>query len=412
MAIGNDGDENEVISFEVDFAQAARSDSEAASSSAMPVGRGTAPRWIAAVGALGALALLWILTSLTSSEVPPIVQIEAEPAEVALVVPTPPPTPTPTPTPTPAPDSPSFVDTRAASVARRQLASAVSDMSVLYLSDGEINRFALATGTSAELRSEATSLWGFSGGSLLRSESGLIYAVDPDALGLVHTASGMVRTAMMAPDPSEPGASFLASVSGTDPAQVVVLRLGVTLRPTNVAVPDGVRLRAVDTLGVLAYDPAVGSSLATREGFEFLSEGQILTASAGAWVEVRCQGPEDCSLVLVDRQGEGEEILPERFAIEENTYLISPDGRQVLRRTPEGFSEIYLADTGDVLFVSSAGMHDPAWSPDSSFVAWLDLDVEPQLRLMFPSSHDWISARLSILGATLPTEHALLVLAD
>ncbi len=408
--MGNDHDEDPggPVPFEIDFVGAPDETPGHSPDRAGRAQRGM-PHWLAAVGGVGALALLWIVTSLTSSDPPPIVQTETGPAEVALVAPSPPPTPTPTALPAPTPQPPNFLDSRAASIARGQLASAASGMSVLYISSDGIGQLELSTGDTRTLRTEVTNLSGLGRGSILRATDGLTYAVDPSDLSLVHIAAttGLIATVGTVGDTD--AAEFIAFSTAED--QVFVVQLGDVPHFSSVQVPEGASLSAVDTLGVLAYVPDVGTLTATFDGFEFLSEGEVLNASRAAWVERRCVSGEECNVVLVGRSGD-EQILPQRFAGDESAYVVSPDGRMVVRATPEGFGELYLADSGDILFIVSEGMHAPTWAPDSSFIAWIDLANEPALKLMLPDTYDWITARLGVLGDVVPVDSGILVVAD
>ena len=371
---------------------------------------GRTPRWLLAAGVAAGLALLWMITALTGSDPSTIRTEEAEAAdEPTLVSPTPRPTPTATPTPepepTPVPDPTprNFFEAREADTARAQLATAAAGFSIVYLSDDGVGQLRLDTGDAPPLRAEVTNLWRFAGGQLLRASDGRVFAVDDNDLDLVHIVAtdhlavvGGPSTVVFATDTASPNVSIVEVVDDVP-------------RWNSVSVPMGTELRPIDSLGMVAHDPGQGSFLATLDGFELLTTGEIVAASDSAWLERTCQTT--CSLDLVSRVDGSRHAIPDSFVHPDDTWSVSPDGDHVLRVTPEGYGELYTASLPGVSWVTGEGMVAPSWAPDSSFIAWIDLeDQDPRLKVMRPDRRDWVVVDLGVLGASAPSDSQLLVI--
>lgn len=369
------------------------------------------PRWVMVAGGLAALAVLWLVTALTASDQTAVRTEEAEAVdEPVLVAPTPRPTPTSTPVPaaeptaTPEPTPRNFFEAREADTARAQLATAAAGFSIVYVSEDGVGQLRLDTGDAPPLRAEVTNLWRFAGGQLLRASDGRIYAIDGNDLELVHivatdhlAAVGGPSTVVFATESSSLNVSIVEVVDDVP-------------RWTRVTTPAGAELRPIDGLGMVAYDPAVGTLLATLDGFELLTTAEIVAASPAAWLERSCVD-DACVLDLVSRADQARHRLPDSFVHPDDTWSVSPDGDNVLRIELDGYAELYTASLPGVSWVTGEGMVAPAWAPDSSFIAWIDLVQEdPRLKVMRPDRRDWVVVDLGVLGAAAPSDPELLVI--
>lgn len=376
-----------------------------------PPGAGQTPRWVMVAGGLAALAVLWLVTALTASDQTTVRTEEAEAAdEPVLVAPTPRPTPTSTPLPaaeptaTPEPTPRNFFEAREADTVRAQLATAAAGFSIVYVSEDGVGQLRLDTGDAPPLRAEVTNLWRFAGGQLLRASDGRIYAIDGNDLELVHivatdhlAAVGGPSTVVFATDAVSPNVSIVEVVDEVP-------------RWTSVTVPVGSELRPIDGLGMVAYDPTQGTQLATLDGFEPLTTAEIVAASESAWLERSCVD-DACVLDLVSRADQSRHRLPDSFVQSGDTWSVSPDGDNVLRVALDGYAELYTASLPGVSWVTGEGMVAPAWAPDSSFIAWIDVVEEsPRLKVMRPDRRDWVVVDLGVLGAAAPSDPELLVI--
>lgn len=370
-----------------------------------------APRWLLAAGAAAALALLWLVTALTGSDPSTVRTEEAEAADdQTLVSPTPRPTPTatptplPEPTPIPEPTPLNFFEAREADTVRAQLATAAAGFSIVYLSEDGVGQLRLDTGDAPPLRAEVTNLWRFAGGQLLRASDGRVYAIDDNDLELVH----IVATDHLA---AVGGPSTVVFATSSESSNVSIVEVVDDVpRWRSWTAPRGAELRPVDGLGMIALQPGVGSWLATLGGFELLTAAEIVAASEAAWLEQACVD-DACTLELVSRTDGSRHLLPESFVDPADTWSVSPDGDNVLRVTLEGYAELYTASLPGVSWVTGEGMVAPAWAPDSSFVAWIDLvEEDPRLKVMRPDRRDWVVVDLGVLGASAPSDSQLLVI--
>ena len=372
---------------------------------------GPAPRWLLVAGGAAALALLWLVTALTGSDPSTVRTEEAEAAdEPVLVAPTPRPTPTATPTPvaeptaTPVPTPMNFFEAREADTVRAQLATAAAGFSIVYVSEGGVGQLRLDTGDAPPLRAEVTNLWRFAGGQLLRASDGRVYAVDNEDLDLVH----IVATDHLA---AIGGPSTVVFATASDSSNVSIVEVVDDVpRWRSWTAPRGAELGPVDGLGMVAYQTGVGSWLATQGGFELLTPAEIVAASESAWLERICE-TDPCGLELVSRADGDRHRLPDSFVHPDDTWSVSPDGDHVVRVTPDGYAELYTVSLPGVSWVTGEGMVAPAWAPDSSFIAWIDLvEEDPRLKVMRPDRRDWVVVDLGVLGASAPTDPQLLVI--
>ena len=114
---------------------------------------------------------------------------------------------------------------------------------------------------------------------------------------------------------------------------------------------------------------------------------------------------------LVSRDDATRQALPASFVHPDDTWSVSPDGDKVLRSTVDGSGELYTASLSTVTRVADEGVVAPAWAPDSSFVAWVDLDgEEPLLKVLRLDGSDSVIVDLGVLGESAPTDSQLLVI--
>lgn len=172
--------------------------------------------------------------------------------------------------------------------------------------------------------------------------------------------------------------------------------------------PDA-RLISIEGFGVVAiYDEQDGpTAVAAPGGFELLSVHPVITANRAGRVEARCDTPVQCTTVIVDGD-DGEWAVSDDFIRLGDRIHLAPDAAAILRVTPGGYSEVFTAD-GWTSWVSGEGMQDPVWAPDSSFIAWIDLETEPALKVMFPETRDWINVPLADIAAPLPLTAQLVI---
>lgn len=342
--------------------------------------------------ALG-LAALWVFSGLASNDAPGNV-VAAPPDEPAFVDPTPVPTPTPTSIPKPTPNL--AVETRASQAAKAQLAIAGPAHAVAYASDGAIGVVDLPTGDA----------WTIDPGFVsLSLDVGV--ALDARALGLGETDLGaLARIAT----------GELVAVTGDGASLTFAAGLGdvvfdLDLEERQVSerhdVPAGARLAAIDGYGITAFVGGVGTYVFAGGEPTLFTAGELVAGNDEAWLERRCV--QRCRLVLVDAQSGNERLLPEELAVDDSSYLISPGGDVVLHVAPDGSGELYDAASGSWSWVSGGGIRDPAWAPDSMFLAWIDTTQEPRLKLMSLEHDDGVVVDLELLGAPSPSGGELTV---
>lgn len=173
---------------------------------------------------------------------------------------------------------------------------------------------------------------------------------------------------------------------------------------------DGARLVPLEGFGIIAVaDEQEGPTRRlTPQGFEPFSKYPVVTANPAGRVEARCESPVSCATMIVERDGQEWEVDSEFLRLGDSAYL-APNGSTLLRVTPTGYAEMYAPDKGWTAWVIGAGMQDPVWAPDSSFIAWLDMDAGPALKVMFPDTRDWIRVPLDDIGAPLPITAELII---
>lgn len=177
--------------------------------------------------------------------------------------------------------------------------------------------------------------------------------------------------------------------------------------------PHARQLVVSDGLGLIAVakGPEGGTLIAQAGDFVALSDHRVLDANANAVLEHACDQAEPCRFLVRDLATDELWRLPDGFVEIRDRFTLSPDGRAVLRHTPDGFAEIYDADDQNVAWVTGASMHAVAWGPDSSFVTWIDLLGAPELRVMFLDDRDWLNINLLGLGVPRPIDEKLVVFA-
>lgn len=175
--------------------------------------------------------------------------------------------------------------------------------------------------------------------------------------------------------------------------------------------PHARQLVIADGLGLLAVakGPEGGTLIAQAGDFAPISDHRVLDANTNALLEQACDQAEPCRFLVRDLATDEVWRVPDGFIDTRDRFKLSPDGTAVLRHTPDGFAEIYDADDQNVAWVTGASMHDAAWSPDSSFVTWIDLLGAPELRVMFLDERDWLNINLLDLGVPRPISGELVV---
>lgn len=342
---------------------------------------------LAVIAAVLGLAGLWVFSGLASNEGPGNV-VAAPPDEPAFVVPTSVPTPTPSPIPRPTPNV--VVETRVSQAAKAELATAGPAHAVAYASGGAIGVVDLSTGDA----------WTIDPGFVsLSFDVGV--AEDARALGLgdadLGTLARIATGELVAVTGDGASLTFAAGLGD------VVFDLDLEGRQVSERhdVPAGARLSAIDGYGITAFVEGEGTYVFAGGEPTLFTAGQLVAANDEAWLERRCV--QRCQLVLVDARNGNEQLLPEELAVDDSSYLISPRGDLVLHVAPDGSGELYEAASGSSSWVSSAGIRDPAWAPDSTFLAWIDTTQEPRLKLLSPGGPDVIAVDLELLGAPSPS---------
>ena len=176
---------------------------------------------------------------------------------------------------------------------------------------------------------------------------------------------------------------------------------------------DGFELLAVDGLGLLAVPTErTGATLiAGAESFEPLRSNRVVTGSAQAVLEEQCREDSTCALVLTNLETESQTAVPSAFVRFGDRFSLAPDGLSLMRVSPEGFAELFVADTGMVESVAEAGMQVPAWDSGSAFVAWTDLLGEPKLHVRFLDEGESLTIELRDFAAPGPATTAITIFA-
>ena len=121
---------------------------------------------------------------------------------------------------------------------------------------------------------------------------------------------------------------------------------------------DGFELLAVDGLGLLAVPTSrTGATLlAGAESFEAFRPNRVVTGSSQAVLEEVCVDDLPCGLVVTNLAAESQAPVPSSFVRFGDRFSLSPDGRSLVRVTPEGFAEVFATETSTVESVADAGM--------------------------------------------------------
>lgn len=237
------------------------------------------------------------------------------------------------------------------------------------------------------------------GHAILRS-GGESFAIDQTTLVPVRVASG---SSIVVADTADGSTYFVdaSGLAGTAP-DVETSTDGENLE--TIQAPLGHQLIAFDGLGLaaIAKGPSGGTELAGPDGFVPLSSHRVLAATATSVLEQVCESPLVCKLSVATIGGPERWDVPASFGRLGDTYYLAPDGGSLLRVTPEGFGEAFVAETNSIAWIIGQGMKTPKWGAQSSYIAWLDLVGEPNLKLMFVDERDWLSIDLSALDAPLP----------
>ena len=174
----------------------------------------------------------------------------------------------------------------------------------------------------------------------------------------------------------------------------------------------GHQLQVIDGLGVVAVPSTVGSPtlLSNTQGFVEVTSNHIVAGSAAGIVEQVCDDERRCSLIVADIAGltEPRPVAP-GFDRLGDGYTLSPDGEILLRTGPGGYGEILLLESGGLAWLTGAGMEAPAFSADSTFVAWINVIGEPTLNLYFIDQRTLMSVNLDDYGVPTPSSPDLVV---
>jgi len=174
----------------------------------------------------------------------------------------------------------------------------------------------------------------------------------------------------------------------------------------------GHQLQVIDGLGVLAVPNEAGAPtlLSDKEGFVEVTTDHVVTGSAGGIVEEVCDQEGRCSLVVTDLiGGTGSRSVPAGFDRLGHGYSLSPNGEVLLRHGPGGYGENLLLESGAIAWLTGAGMQAPAFSPDSAFVAWINVIGEPTLNLSFANPRTLMSVNLADYGVPRPSSPDMVV---
>ncbi|MEM8706982.1 MAG: hypothetical protein AAGE98_11040 [Actinomycetota bacterium] len=142
--------------------------------------------------------------------------------------------------------------------------------------------------------------------------------------------------------------------------------------------PSSARIDIVDGVGVYIEPSSGGTFEVTPDGLEQVTAFDMITTNGTRWLERRrlVEGTEDW---VVDADGTEWQISREAFEVR-GDVVISPDGRWLyLSRgtTIDDIPILYGIETGEIVTLDSREDGLPGvWSPNSDFLASLDLDRE------------------------------------
>ena len=177
----------------------------------------------------------------------------------------------------------------------------------------------------------------------------------------------------------------------------------------TMASPHAHQLEVVDGLGLVAWGkgPDDGSLVARRDGFVPLGEARLVAATDQALLQEVCSEG-SCDLMVSTIDGSiATWMVPEDFVSLGDRFVLSPDARSILRIDRTGLAEVYSSVDDSVSWVIGRGMEHAVWGPDSSFVIWIDLVGEPELKAMFLDERDWVTIELGPAGAPQPVTTGL-----
>lgn len=293
-----------------------------------------------------------------------------------------------------------------ASRLRRQLVRRNSRPFVAYQSALGVVVLDLAGGTSRVQTVDSDTVAAVPGAQLLRTGADT-FAIDPDTLQAQHVGQD---SSLVVADTLDGNTYFVGPDALAGQASTVEVVADGTPHAHRMPA-GGFQLLAIDGLGLLAVPkgPTGETLIARTDDFAPLSDNRVLTGTASALLEQVCTTEATCSLVLTDVETSEQSPIPANFVRFGDQYVVAPDGGSLLRISPEGFAEVFVTSTDSIAWVVGAGMREPAWGPNSDFIAWLDRIGEPKLKVMFPDERDWLSLPLADLGAPPPTDDDLIV---
>ena len=190
--------------------------------------------------------------------------------------------------------------------------------------------------------------------------------------------------------------------------------------------PHGTQISVHDGLGMVAVNkgPSSGSWIATAAEPTFLPDVRVITGSAGGVLIEACAPSTDgaatsggCSLSVEVEElstwsGPSGWEVPASFVDFGDRLVLAPDGQALLRYSPDGFAEVFTNSDQSVSWVTGASMRTGVWGPNSSFVAWIDVLDQPEIRLMFTDARDWVTVDLDQLGLPRPSGPELAVFGE
>lgn len=281
-----------------------------------------------------------------------------------------------------------------------------SNVFVAYRSASGVVLVDLAQGLADEIEVGFASLTPLPGAHVLRSGP-FSFGIDPDTLDIEQIGDD----ASLVVTRSRDGATYVVPAAERV-GELAVLEVMANGAASTIEVPvDGLQPLPIDGLGMLAVPNATtGETLiAGIEGFEVLSPNRVLAGTSTAVLEQVCTSPAACTLELFDLATGERTTLPESFARFGDSYTVSPDGGALLRRSPQGFAEMFIVDSNTQAVVVRAGIQEAAWGPNSDFVVWLDEIGVPELKVIFADGGDPLAVELSALGAPAPISPELIV---